>query len=79
MNSVRSLPPEYLLDELDEANKAIREAGEHYNGVQHRIALWHCSEGRHVFCTYHNPPIGRACMHCRAPETEGIQTGDGSR
>ena len=63
--------PQHLQDELDEVNERLSDAETDYNAVQHRIALWHCSEGRHVYCNYHSPPIGVACIHCRAPDPQG--------
>lgn len=65
--------PQHLVREMTEAERRIEEAQEQMNAVQHSIALWKCSQGRHVIGEYLDPPIGRACIYCRAPEETHAQ------
>jgi hypothetical protein len=71
MADEHELPP-HLAIALEDAEEAINDAQDRMNGVQRRIALWHCSEGRHVYGLYTTPPIGRACIYCQqiAPEQD---------
>lgn len=59
--------PADLQADLEAAERAIDEAQERMNAVQFRIAQWDCTQGRHIFGLYTKPPIGRACIYCRAP------------